>query len=75
MPQPSPTALDNIDVLAQPRNILSMLRIRVSRGEFAVGEREGGVAGAGVNNVKLFQGSACRRIPASDWSVWSRTGL
>ena len=64
-------ALDDIDVLATPtRNILSKLRILVSRGEFAVGEGEGGVAGAGVNNVKLFQGSACRSDLTSDWSAY-----
>ena len=51
------------------RNILSKLRILVSRGEFAVGEGEGGVAGAGVNNVKLFQGSTCRSDLTSVWSA------
>ena len=64
-------ALDDIDVWATPptRNILSKLRILVSRGEFAVGEGEGGVAGAGVNNVKLFQGSTCRSDLTSVWSA------
>ena len=70
----SQAALDNIDDLANMKYFVPAEN-SVPRGEFAVCGREGGVAWAGVNNVKLFQRSACRSDPASDWSASPCPGL